>query len=156
IKGWWRLHHFITTILAGVLILWHDGESYQLFRTQFMLYSCYISFLAFLQYNYQQGCLYRLRALGERHNMDITIDGFHSWMWRGLKFLLPFLIVGYCWQLYNTYVLYLITVQFKGAEWQVPTSALLFLVLFTGNSLTTARIVHQKLNLRDLILRKLQ
>ncbi|GFR02348.1 transmembrane protein 120A [Trichonephila clavata] len=41
IKGWWRLHHFIATGLTGVLILWHDGESYQLFRKQFMLYSAY-------------------------------------------------------------------------------------------------------------------
>ncbi|GIX72767.1 transmembrane protein 120 homolog [Caerostris extrusa] len=95
IKGWWRLHHFIATLLTGVLILWHDGKSYQLFRKQFMYYSCYSSFLQFLQYKYQQGCLYRLRALGERHNMDITIDGFHSWMWRGLKFLLIFLSIGY-------------------------------------------------------------
>ena len=26
-----------------------------------------------MQYYYQSGCLYRLRALGERHNMDITV-----------------------------------------------------------------------------------
>ena len=26
----------------------------------------------------------RLRSLGERNDMDITIDGFHSWMWKGL------------------------------------------------------------------------
>ncbi|GFT91061.1 transmembrane protein 120A [Nephila pilipes] len=156
IKGWWRLHHFIATGLTGVLILWHDGESYQLFRKQFMLYSCYSGFVQFLQYNYQQGCLYRLRALGERHNMDITVDGFHSWMWRGLKFLLPFLIIGYTWQLYNAYTLYKIAVQFQGVEWQVPAAAFIFFLLFAGNSLTTAKIVHQKLNLKDLILRKLQ
>ncbi|XP_035212930.1 ion channel TACAN-like isoform X1 [Stegodyphus dumicola] len=156
IKGWWRLHHFITTVLAGVLILWHDGPSYQLFRRQFMLYSCYSSFLQFLQYNYQQGCLYRLRALGERYNMDITVDGFHSWMWRGLKFLLPFLIIGYCWQLFNAYTLYKISLELGRAEWQVSASALMFFILFLGNSSTTAIVVHQKLNLKDLILRKLQ
>ncbi|GFR27571.1 transmembrane protein 120A [Trichonephila clavata] len=156
IKGWWRLHHFIATGLTGVLILWHDGESYQLFRKQFMLYSAYSGFVQFLQYNYQQGCLYRLRALGERHNMDITIDGFHSWMWRGLKFLLPFLIFGYTWQLYNAYTLYKIAVQFQGVEWQVPAAAFIFFLLFAGNSLTTAKIVHHKLNLKGLILRKLQ
>lgn len=156
IKGWWRTHHFITTLLTGVLILWHDDDSYQMFRMQFMWYSCYSSFLQFLQYNYQQGCLYRLRALGERYNMDITVDGFHSWMWRGLQFLLPFLMIGYCWQLYNAYTLYQLTITIKNIEWQVPMAALLFLMLFSGNSLTTAMIVHQKLNLKDLILRKLQ
>ncbi|CAL1289996.1 unnamed protein product [Larinioides sclopetarius] len=73
IKGWWRINHFITTVQAGVIIVWPDGLMYDLFRRQFTLYTCYISILQFLQFNYQQGCLYRLRALGERHKMDITI-----------------------------------------------------------------------------------
>ncbi len=30
-----------------------------------------------MQYYYQKGCLYRLRALGERHNMDITVGMYH-------------------------------------------------------------------------------
>ena len=29
--------------------------------------------MQFLQYYYQSGCLYRLRALGERHTMDLTV-----------------------------------------------------------------------------------
>ena len=29
--------------------------------------------LQLMQYYYQSGCLYRLRALGERHDMDITV-----------------------------------------------------------------------------------
>lgn len=156
IKGWWRAHHFITTVLAGVLILWPDGTTYHMFRNQFMWYSCYTSFLQFLQYKYQQGCLYRLRALGERYNMDITVDGFHSWMWRGLKFLLPFLTLGYCWQLYNAYTLFKVSSSYDVVEWQVPTAALIFFVLFLGNSLTTGLVVHQKLNLRDLLLRGLK
>lgn len=88
--------------------------------------------------------------------MDITIDGFHSWMWRGLTFLLPFLVVGYCWQLYNAYALYELCITVEGIEWQVPIAAVLFLILFAGNLLTTAIIVQQKLNIKDLILRKLQ
>lgn len=87
--------------------------------------------MQFLQYYYQSGCLYRLRALGERHTMDLTVgesagpaqqpgengaagevgvrgqgrallsfflsptEGFQSWMWRGLTFLLPFLFFGH-------------------------------------------------------------
>jgi hypothetical protein len=72
----------------------------------------------YLQFRYQQGVLYRLKALGERHNMDITIEGFHSWMWRGLSFLLPFLYAGYLFQLFNAYVLYRIS-QLPDAPWQV-------------------------------------
>ena len=71
-----------------------------------MMFNVYVAFLQYLQYVYQKGCLYRLRSLGERKEMDITIDGFHSWMWKGLSFLLPFLYIGYLMQLYNGYTLY--------------------------------------------------
>ena len=48
--------------------------------------SCYCIYDGFsfqgLQFYYQRGCLYRLRALGETHDMDVTIEGFHRWMFR--------------------------------------------------------------------------
>lgn len=34
-------------------------------------------FVQCLQCYYQSGCLYRLRALGERHNMDLTVGEIH-------------------------------------------------------------------------------
>lgn len=88
------------------------------------------------QFLYQQGVLYRLKALGERHNMDITIEGFHSWMWRGLSFLLPFLYLGYIFQLYNAYTLYNLC-DHPDATWQVSKYSeiklnyILFLLSFT-------------------------
>jgi len=89
---------------------------------RYILKNCFrfglVGLVQFLQFRYQRGCLYRLRALGERHNMDITIEGFHSWMWRGLSFLLPFLFVGYFYQLYNAYVLYKLSYH-PEATWQV-------------------------------------
>ncbi|XP_075024983.1 transmembrane protein 120A isoform X1 [Calonectris borealis] len=94
IKGWWVFHHYVSTFLSGVMLTWPDGLMYQMFRNQFLSFSMYQSFVQFLQYYYQSGCLYRLRALGERHNMDLTVEGFQSWMWRGLTFLLPFLFFG--------------------------------------------------------------
>lgn len=103
-----------------------DGLMYQKFRNQFLSFSMYQSFVQFLQYYYQSGCLYRLRALGERHTMDLTVEGFQSWMWRGLTFLLPFLFFGHC------------------KEWQVLMCGLPFLLLFLGNFFTTLRVVHQK------------
>ncbi|XP_035233032.1 ion channel TACAN-like isoform X2 [Stegodyphus dumicola] len=144
-KGWWRINHFIATIQAGVIIVWPDGFMYDQFRKQFTLYTCYTSILQFLQFNYQQGCLYRLRALGERHKMDITIEGFHSWMWKGLSFLLPFLYIGYIFQLYNAYTLYNLSKDEKCVEWQVFVSAVIFFILFLGNTFTTSRVIHQKL-----------
>ncbi|XP_058063403.1 transmembrane protein 120 homolog [Anopheles bellator] len=145
IKGWWRLHHFISTVCAGVLLVWPQGEPWQLFRTQFMYFNVYISLVQYMQFRYQKGVLYRLKALGERHNMDITIEGFHSWMWRGLSFLIPFLFVGYVFQFYNAWTLYQLT-KHPEATWQIPVLSVLFLILFAGNMTTTMLVIPQKLN----------
>lgn len=144
IKGWWRLHHFISTAASAILLVWPLSPSWAAFRPQFMYFNVYISVVQYLQFRYQQGVLYRLKALGERHNMDITIEGFHSWMWRGLGFLLPFLFVGYLFQLYNSYTLYRLS-NTSDAPWQVSVLALLFFVLFLGNITTTSMVIPQKI-----------
>lgn len=80
-----------------------DGSQYRTFRNQFLAYSFYqselrlfkiptllifdklkanvvnihapilLGFVQCLQCYYQSGCLYRLRSLGERHNLDLTV-----------------------------------------------------------------------------------
>ncbi|KAH9627864.1 hypothetical protein HF086_015308 [Spodoptera exigua] len=117
IKGWWRLHHFISTVVAGILLIWPQNEPWNLFRHTFMWFIAYISVVQYMQFRYQSGVLYRLKALGARHNMDITIEGFHSWMWRGLSYLLPFLFGGYVFQLYIAYTLYSLSYH-PEATWQ--------------------------------------
>uniref|UniRef100_UPI00358F431D transmembrane protein 120B-like isoform X1 n=1 Tax=Myxine glutinosa TaxID=7769 RepID=UPI00358F431D len=144
IKGWWVTHHYVSTFLSGVMLTWPDGEMYQIFRSQFLYFSLYQSFVQFLQYYYQSGCLYRLRALGERHNMDLTVEGFQSWMWRGLTFLLPFIFADHFWQLHNAITLFKLARHPFCKEWQVFVLAVTFLVLFLGNILTTLRVVQQK------------
>lgn len=101
----------------------------------------------FLQFRYQRGVLYRLKALGERHDMDITIEGFHSWMWRGLSFLLPFLFIGYGFQAYNSYSLYKMTAH-PDAPWQVYVLSVLFFILFVGNTVTTLSVIPEKIRTR--------
>ncbi|XP_055248816.1 transmembrane protein 120A isoform X4 [Gorilla gorilla gorilla] len=118
IKGWWVFHHYVSTFLSGVMLTWPDGLMYQKFRNQFLSFSMYQSFVQFLQYYYQSGCLYRLRALGERHTMDLTVEGFQSWMWRGLTFLLPFLFFGHFWQLFNALTLFNLARDPQCKEWQ--------------------------------------
>lgn len=145
IKGWWVSHHYVSTFLSGVMLTWPEGPMYQMFRSQFLAFSIYQSFLQFLQYYYQSGCLYRLRALGERNQLDLTVEGFQSWMWRGLTFLLPFLFFGHFWQLYNSVTLFRLAQHEDCKEWQVFMLALTFLVLFLGNFLTTLKVVHQKI-----------
>ncbi|XP_012286173.1 transmembrane protein 120 homolog isoform X2 [Orussus abietinus] len=147
IKGWWRFHHFLSTVVSGVLLVWPNTSPWYAFRGQFMWFNVYISFVQYLQFRYQRGVLYRLKALGERHNMDITIEGFHSWMWRGLSFLLPFLFVGYFFQLYNAFKLYQLTAH-PEATWHVPVLSAMFFVLFLGNITTTIMVIPQKLQQR--------
>ncbi|XP_074042832.1 transmembrane protein 120B [Leptinotarsa decemlineata] len=143
IRGWWRLHHFLSTVAAGILLIWPDNESWSYFRNQFMVFNIYISLVQYLQFRYQRGVLYRLKALGERHNMDITIEGFHSWMWRGLSFLLPFLFAGYIFQFYNAYTLYSLSYDHE-TTWHVPILSFMFFVLFVGNTLTTISVIPSK------------
>ncbi|KAI4471192.1 transmembrane protein induced by tumor necrosis factor alpha [Holotrichia oblita] len=147
IKGWWRLHHFLSTVAAGILLIWPDQETWMEFRNQFMLFNAYISVVQYLQFRYQRGVLYRLKALGERHNMDITIEGFHSWMWRGLSFLLPFLFLGYLFQLYNAYVLYQLS-YYPSSTWHVIVLSIMFFILFAGNVTTTIMVIPDKLKER--------
>ncbi|XP_053702609.1 ion channel TACAN isoform X1 [Synchiropus splendidus] len=144
IKGWWVFHHYVSTFLSGVMLTWPEGELYQMFRNQFLSYNLYQSFVQFLQYYYQSGCLYRLRALGERHNMDLTVEGFQSWMWRGLTFLLPFLFFGHFWQLHNSITLFKMFQLPQCKEWQVLMCGCSYMVLFLGNFSTTLGVVYQK------------
>ncbi|XP_061156131.1 ion channel TACAN-like [Syngnathus typhle] len=123
IRGWWVLHHYVLTFLSGVMLTWPEGILYQMFWNQFLSYCLHqialvSGFVQFLQYYYQSGCLYRLRALGERHNMDLTVEGFQSWMWRGLTFLLPFLFFGHFWQVYNSITLLKMFRLPECKEWQ--------------------------------------
>ncbi|XP_022336533.2 transmembrane protein 120A-like [Crassostrea virginica] len=145
IKGWWVTHHFISTVCAALTLIWPDSYTYKYFRGQYSLFSCYLSFLYIVQFFYQKGALYRLRALGQRHEMDITVEGFMSWMWKGISFLLPFLFAGYFFQLYNAYVLYRLSHDPKCKEWQVSFLAVIHLILSVGNITTTLKVVIDKL-----------
>ena len=48
-------------------------------------------------------------------------EGFQSWMWKNLNFMLPFLVIGYLFQLYNAYVLAKLTFDERCTEWQVSS-----------------------------------
>lgn len=76
--------------------------------------------------------------------MDITIEGFHSWMWRGLSFLLPFLLGGYAFQAYNSYMLYKLSKN-TDSPWQVSMLSILFFLLFIGNTWTTLMVIPDKI-----------
>ncbi|XP_062870784.1 transmembrane protein 120B isoform X2 [Trichomycterus rosablanca] len=41
IKGWWVLHHYVSTFLSGVMLTWPEGPIYQTFRSQFLAFSIF-------------------------------------------------------------------------------------------------------------------
>ncbi|PAA86531.1 hypothetical protein BOX15_Mlig034229g1 [Macrostomum lignano] len=154
IKGWWVAHHFVSVVCSGIVLTWPREVSYYRFRNQFNLFCVYVGIVQVVQYYYQRGCLYKLRALGERHSMDITVDGFMSWMWRRLGFVLPFLFLGYGFQLYNSFVLFKLFYEPDCQEWQVIALSGLFLLLFLGNTTTTLGVVKQKMKSEGYSLRE--
>ncbi|KAJ1357386.1 hypothetical protein KIN20_015523 [Parelaphostrongylus tenuis] len=143
IKGWWVMHHYLSCVLSGIVLTWRDGECYQSFRQQFLLFVLYIAFVQMLQSQYQTGCLRRLHSLGQGHQMDITVEGFTSFMFKGLTFLLPFLIAGYFFQLYNAYTLWYLSYNCAG-QWQVFALCCMFLLLAVGNIVTTSMVILKK------------
>uniref|UniRef100_A0A8C9TV78 Transmembrane protein 120Ab n=1 Tax=Scleropages formosus TaxID=113540 RepID=A0A8C9TV78_SCLFO len=144
IKGWWVLHHYISAFLSGVILTWPDGNLYQVFRNQFLSYSLYQSLVHLLQYYYQRGCLYRLRSLGERHNMDLTVEKMGMWCMQGNGALCFTTCLFQLWQLYNGLSLFRMAHLPECTEWQVTVCGATFLVLFIGNFSTTLAVVYQK------------
>jgi len=145
IKGWYVTHHYLSILVSGFLLIWPDSKTYQLFRTQFYYFVLYLSFVQLLQYYYQSGILYRLRALGRGSNMDITEEGFRSWMFKGLTFMVPFLLIGYCFQIYNSYTLLRLYQHPDCQEWQVLASSVLFFVIAIGNATTLGIVLRSKI-----------
>uniref|UniRef100_A0AAX7SVT7 Transmembrane protein 120A n=1 Tax=Astatotilapia calliptera TaxID=8154 RepID=A0AAX7SVT7_ASTCA len=139
IKGWWVFHHYISAVLSSVMLTWPEGNLYHMFRNQFLAYSLYQSFVQCLQCYYQSGCLYRLRALGERHNMDLTVG----------ETLVASCFVSQFWQLFNGLSLFRMAQLPECKEWQVSVCGLCFLILFAGNFFTTVAVVRQKLKTRN-------
>ncbi|MES1904880.1 MAG: hypothetical protein MHPSP_001225, partial [Paramarteilia canceri] len=95
-----------------------------------------------------------LYALGYSTNkMDVTVDGFVSWMWKGLSFLLPFLIVAYATEVYLVYKLVVIQYEEPNVgNWQAGAMAILLGIMSFGNLSTMTIIFWRKYTtgIRDL------
>ncbi len=59
--------------------------------------------------------------------------------------MVPFLLVGYLFQLYNAYALWQLAHVSTTHEWQVMVLAIIFFLLFLGNILTTLSVLRDKL-----------
>jgi len=58
--------------------------------------------------------------------------------------LVPFLLVGYLFQLYNAYTLWKLAHASTTHEWQVFVLSIIFFVIFLGNFLTTLSVLREK------------
>nr|ACI49253.1 hypothetical protein Csp3_JD07.003 [Caenorhabditis angaria] len=145
IKGWWLTHHYLSCAVPGMVLTWKDGQCYQEFRPLFMCFVVYISLVQLAQNQYQSGCLRRLHALGQGHQMDITVEGFTSWQFKGLTFLLPFLMSGYIFQLVLSFKLFgWISEEKCEGLWQVWALAVLLGIIAAGNIITTSFVCLKK------------
>uniref|UniRef100_A0A915PT02 Transmembrane protein 120A n=1 Tax=Setaria digitata TaxID=48799 RepID=A0A915PT02_9BILA len=145
IKGWWIMHHYVSCVLSGITVTWNDGECYRSIRTHFIMFCFYLSLVQLLQCRYQTGCLRRLHALGQRYSMDISVEGFSSWMFKGLTFLIPFLMLTYVFQFYTSYQLYhLSKAPICANQWQVPILAYGFFLVACCNTSTLLSVLANK------------
>ena len=58
--------------------------------------------------------------------------------------MVPFLLVGYLFQLYNAYTLWQLAHESTTNEWQVFVLSIIFFVLFLGNISTTLNVLREK------------
>jgi hypothetical protein len=59
--------------------------------------------------------------------------------------LVPFLLVGYLFELYNAYTLWQLAYASTTHEWQVLVLSIIFFLLFLGNISTTLSVLREKL-----------
>ena len=149
INSWWVYHHYLSIMLCTTVLTWPKASAtYQEFMPYFMIYSMCQGFVQILTNWYQLGRMYNLVARGEASRMDVMpsepmVDKRFA---PSLSLLLPFLMMLYIFQLYNSYRL--VVWYFEGnvaaTEWQVVVLASLFTILGLGNLFTTVHTYFQR------------
>ncbi|KAJ3026016.1 UNVERIFIED_CONTAM: hypothetical protein HDU68_006351 [Siphonaria sp. JEL0065] len=152
ITPWWFLHHYLSILLTSLLLITPQNLSttFPQFRTQFLLFCAYLGGVQYLQYRYQRERLYVLVSLDKAERMDLVAGdgvfgvsggsgGLNGWG----SVLLPFLVLGQCWQLLNGYKCFVLFGEVVekggdlGKEWHILVVGILFVVLGLGNMVTT-------------------
>lgn len=146
IRAWWFIHHYLSILLTGTVLIWPFSESLNAYRFPFLYYNLYLSAVQYLQYRYQMNRLYTLRALSKIGPMDITTDSAQVHVRNNLTFLLPFLLIAHLLQYYHAYLLWLIWSNPGTLEWQPIVIAILYCLLATGNLTVTLYTYFQKLH----------
>lgn len=95
IRPWWIVHHYLSILAAGTLLIWPSGPNYWAIRNVIIYFSIYLSGVQFLQYRQQVNRLYTLRALSRVDQMETTTDAENLHLSSSLVILLPFLFFGH-------------------------------------------------------------
>jgi len=152
IKAWWIMHHYLSITGSFTMLLWPSSSS--TFSTIALPLFTYFSgaqgLVQILINRYQQGQLYKLVAMGKASMMDVAGEA-EGWIndpgWTpSAMFLLPFLLLVQCFQLFISFKLFRLSVSstYYYSEWQCVIIATVFLALGTGNLITTTSSYLQK------------
>lgn len=140
IRAWWRAHHYLCVVIAGVLLIWPAGPAYTGMRPHLLRFAIYLSGVQVMQYRYQMRRLYTLRALARVGPMETTTESASVHIKNDLAFLLPFLLLGHVWQFYLARQFWLWT----GSGWHVTALSVLLLLIGAGNLSTALYTVYVK------------
>lgn len=145
IQPWWLVHHYLSIVIATLLLIWPPGPCYDAFKTQFMLFTCFLTFVMGLQFRYQRGKLYRQIAMGQKHPLSLSKEG-EKIKPSKMSILVVCLILIYVFQLYNSVTvmhLYLSS-DLQCNHWEMPVVSVLFAVLALGNFTTLSSVIYDK------------
>lgn len=99
-----------------------------------MKFALFQGIVQILMNRYQLGRLYNLVAIGKATRMDVTTDIFDKRFPISIKVLLPFLIIGNCFQGYISYhMLEYYWTNYPNTEWQVGVIGVIFITFAVGN-----------------------
>ncbi|XP_065176582.1 ion channel TACAN-like [Sycon ciliatum] len=144
IKGWWLMHHYFSTIISGLLLVWPDDDLNAAFRPTFISFSMYMGLTQFIQAYYQRSFLIKRETLMGSRGRDISTDGVRVKTLSDLRFLIPFLFGAYIFQFYNAYVLITLWQYTPSATFHVVSCGVLFAIVGTGNLATTLMVLWTK------------
>ncbi|KAK4532581.1 hypothetical protein CCYA_CCYA13G3438 [Cyanidiococcus yangmingshanensis] len=145
IRRWWRLHHYLSLILAVVVLTWPDGEAYAEFRGEIHFLGLYLSLLQILQARYQMSRLYTLRSLGKAGELDVAnTDSPAQLHWgANMSLLLPAILVGHALQAWTAVRAFQVYFKYPRVA-QALLGGMITLITCIGNVVTTIRTLRAK------------
>ncbi|BAM79918.1 hypothetical protein, conserved [Cyanidioschyzon merolae strain 10D] len=145
IRRWWRLHHYLSLVLAVVVLTWPDGEAYAEFRGEIHFLGLYLSLLQILQARYQMSRLYTLRSLGKAGELDVAnTDSPAQLHWgANMSLLLPAILVAHALQAWTAVRAFQVYFKYPRVA-QALLGGTITLITCIGNVVTTFRTLREK------------